>query len=186
MKKVLIGAMVILSLGVVGCNSKDTNTVNVMAVNKAEKVVKSEYISRLTRIGESTISNHEEGNEYDRKDSTSEVSDVQTYKPDRDRYKDYVENISTFRTEDEQINKLHDKLIETSLDVYNMSDEIVAIILESERIMDTNKKSDITEKEEKKVMEIIEKKDILRTQIYNQKEHVENILTELGNVLGVS
>ncbi|MEG2056810.1 MAG: hypothetical protein RRZ84_02730 [Romboutsia sp.] len=183
MKKAIIGAIVILSLGMFGCSKGESNDINVMAVNKAEKVVKSEYVSRLKKTGESTAGNYEEGNEYNSRYADSEIHEERIYGADRDRYKDYVESISTFRTEDEEINKLHDKLIETSLDVYNMLDEIVSISIEHKEIMD---KGDWTDNDEKRMGEIEEKQVVLEDMIENQQEHVENILGELGNILGVN
>ncbi len=179
MKKVLIGLMVILALGIVGCSSKDSNAINVMSANKAEKVVKSEYASRLKWASEN-ISNFEE---YHSKYSESKITEEIMYGAKRDRCKDYIEDISTFRTEDEEVNKLHDKLIETSLDVYNMLDEKIKLGQEWNTILE---KDNETEADEKRIYEIDERQEMLSNMVENQEEHVENILLELGDVLGVN
>lgn len=183
MKKVLIGAMVLLSLGIAGCTNKGQDAINVMSVNKAEKVVKSEYVSRLKRITSNTVGNFSDGNEYSNRYSESDIFEEKIYGADRDRYKDYVENISTFRTEDEEINKLHDKLIEVSIDVYNMLDEKIKLGKEQNIIFE---KENETDADEKRSDEIDERQDILEDMIENQQEHVENILSELSEVLGLN
>lgn len=194
MKKILIGLGLILSLGLVGCTESSNDDINVMSVNEAEEVVKSEYASRLERIMENTIFNNEyislddedrakKEDEYDKKYVDCEVVDEQFYGGERDRYKDYTEGLSTFRTEDEEINKLHDKLIEVSLDVYNMLNEKIELAIEYDGLM--TKEDDATESDFNRMDEIDSRDDILADLIDNQIEHIENIGVEIFTVLGV-
>lgn len=173
--------IIALSISLVGC-SNTSNKVNVMPANKVEEVVKSEYASRMERIIKSTIHNYGEDNEYDKRYLNSKNPDEQFYGADRDRYKDYIENISTFRTDDEGINKLHDKLIEVSLDVDNMLNERVELAIEEENLYAKDK---LTEAEDKRIDEIDERENKLEDLIDNQEEHVQNILDELAQTLGL-
>lgn len=180
MKKILIGLVLILSLGLVGCSQSSNGDINVMSVNKAEKVVKSEYASRMKRANE--IFSFDKFEEYHTKYSESNITEEIKYGANRDMYKEYVEVISTFRTEDEEVNKLHDKLIEISLDLYSMLDESIELGAEWNNILNSNQDRDITDKEEDRLNEIEEKNSILSDMIKNQEEHIDNILTELSNL----
>lgn len=181
MKKIL-GLVMLLSLSLVGC-SNSTNNINVMKANKAETVVKSEYVSRMKRAFEKKTSI-----EYREKYLESQIIDELMYGGERDSYKDFIEDVSTFRTEDEDINKLHDKMIEVSLDLYNMYDEEINLGIEEENIYNKSEelKRDITDDEDVKLDEIMERKDILKEMIDNQEEHLKNITEEIGNTLGLN
>ncbi len=170
MKKIL-GFVMLLSLSLVGC-SNSTNNINVMKANKAETVVKSEYVSRMKRAFEKKTSI-----EYREKYLESQIIDELMYGGERDSYKDFIEDVSTFRTEDEDINKLHDKMIEVSLDLYNMYDEEINLGIEEEYIYNKSEelKRDITDDEYAKLDEIMERKDVLKEMIDNQEEHLQNI-----------
>lgn len=172
----------LLSLSLVGC-SNSTNNINVMKANKAETVVKSEYVSRMKRAFEKKTSI-----EYREKYLESQIIDELMYGGERDSYKDFIEDVSTFRTEDEDINKLHDKMIEVSLDLYNMYDEEINLGIEEENIYNKSEelKRDITDDEDVKLDEIMERKDILKEMIDNQEEHLKNITEEIGNTLGLN
>ena len=181
MKKIL-GLVMLLSLSLVGC-SNSTNNINVMKANKAETVVKSEYVSRMKRAFEKKTSI-----EYREKYLESQIIDELMYGGERDSYKDFIEDVSTFRTEDEDINKLHDKMIEVSLDLYNMYDEEINLGIEEENIYNKSEelKRDITDDEDVKLDERMERKDILKEMIDNQEEHLKNITEEIGNTLGLN
>ena len=182
MKQKLLCIMVLLSLSLVGC-SNSTNDINVMKADKAETVVKSEYVSRMKRAVE-----NKKSEEYKEKYSESEIIDELMYGGERDSYKDFIEDVSTFRTEDEDINKLHDKMIEVSLDLYNMYDEEINLGIEEEDIYNKSEelKRDITDDEDAKLDEIMERKDVLKEMIDNQEEHLQNITEEIGNTLGLN
>ena len=181
MKKIL-GFVMLLSLSLVGC-SNSTNNINVMKANKAETVVKSEYVSRMKRAFEKKTSI-----EYREKYLESQIIDELMYGGERDSYKDFIEDVSTFRTEDEDINKLHDKMIEVSLDLYNMYDEEINLGIEEEDIYNKSEelKRDITDDEDAKLDEIMERKDVLKEMIDNQEEHLQNITEEIGKTLGLN
>lgn len=193
MRKILIGAMTLVScLGLVGCTSSD-NKINITPINKAEKVVKSEYVSRIKRLVDDTISNDEvvlnedeeaeKEDEYDKKYLESEVLEEKFHGGDRDRYKEFTEGLSTFRTEDEEINKLHDKLIEVSTDIYNMYNEKIELAVEKDKMYSKDHKT--TDADYKRIDEIDERIDVLEDMIDNQTEHVGNIGNEIFTTLGV-
>ena len=192
-KKFLIGVMTLLPcLGLVGCTSSN-NKLNITPINKSEKVVKSEYVSRIKRLIESTISNDEivlnedeeaeKEDEYDKKYLESEVLEEKFNGGNRDRYKDFTEGLSTFRIEDEEINKLHDKLIEVSTDIYNMYNEKIELAVEKDKMYAKDHKT--SDADYKRIDEIDERDEILEDMIENQIEHTGNIGNEIFNTLGV-
>lgn len=194
MKKIIISIMTLVScLGLVGCTSSD-NELNITPLNKAEKVVKSEYVSRIKRLVNDTISNDEvvlnedeeaeKEDKYDKKYLEAKIYEEQKYGGNRDRYKDFTEGLSTFRTDDEEINKLHDKLIEVSTDVYNMHNETIELGIEKETLSNKDVKS-ITEADDKRADEVLERMKALEDMIDNQIEHVGNIGDEIFNTLGI-
>lgn len=192
MKKILIGIVVLSVLSLVGCGNTESNNIELMSTDKAEVVVKSEYVSRVKRLAESTIGNDEiildeeekaeKEDEYDKKYLESKVLEEQFLGGDRDRYKDFTVGLSTFRTEDEEINKLHDKLIEVSLDVYNMLNENIELAIELDSLYDKEK---MTETDANRMDEIEDRQEILEDMIDNQIEHTGNIGKEIFNILGV-
>ena len=175
MKNILL--LVLVSMfGLVGCSSSiDGNNINLISSQKAEVVVKSEYVSRLTRLCESTIylSYDEEKEQYISKYYESKVLQEKHYGGDRDIYKDLTEGLSAFRTKDDDINKLHYKLIEVSLDIYNLYKEYIDLGYELngmyERLMD-RKVKDFTDEEHEICEEIDERLDIIETMIENQED----------------
>lgn len=193
-RKMLIGVIISLSCtAMIGCTSSK-NELNITSINKAEKVVKSEYVSRIKRLVENTLNNDvvilkdevttEKEDKYDQKYLESKIFEENFYGGDRDRYKDFTEGLSTFRTEDDEINKLHDKLIEVSTDIYNMYNETIELGIEKEALSNKDVKS-ITDTDEKRVDEVFERMDTLEDMIENQQEHVGNIGDEIFNTLGV-
>lgn len=189
-KKILnLSFFIICLILTVGCtNSSSQNNLSLTPLDKAEVVVKSEYVSRIKRLLEATIRNDvyvslnandraEKEDDYDKVYLESTVLEEQFFGGDRDRFKDFVIGLSTFRTSDEEINNLHDKLIEVSLDVYSMLDENIELGIEAEGL-------DIFEEKER--LDVIdERQDALEDMIDNQREHAGNILTEVFDILGV-
>lgn len=173
MKKLIIGAIVILSLGIVGCEDKQ------------EKVILSEYKDRLERVYNETIKGNytkkylgEKEDEYaDRYKDSTNAAEMSGNGAIRDRYKDFVEDISTYGVEDEEINKLHNKLIEVSANVYDLYSEYI----ESSDKLGTmeevdNPNYDNMDNISENMSETIKK-------ARNQEEHVINLLEEIGNKL---
>lgn len=168
----------ILCLGLIGCNDINKNGIDIMSSSKSEEVVKSEYASRFGRLIENTIKN----DEYDEPYIDSEVLEEQYNAGDRDRFKDFTEGLSTFRTKDEEINSLHDKLIEVSLDVYNMYNELISLAFEMDNIYAGE---NISDTQFDRIDEINERHDMLRGMIENQIEHVGNIGGDIVSILGL-
>lgn len=167
MKKGLLLLLTILTLSIsVGCN-------------KAEKVVKSEYVSRMERLTHDTIRNTEG---YKEKYIDSEVVNEKYLGGKRDSYKDFADGLSTFRTEDEEINKLHDKLKEVSIDLDNIINEMIELEKEQTKLYD---KSDSTEKDDKRLEEIYKRQDTLEDMLKNQEEHIGNIGQEIFKKIGL-
>jgi len=198
MKKILVPLIIVLALSIVGCSNSNitTNAINIMSVSKAEKVAKYDYAAMLNRLIEKTLNNDElvtnKDDEskyeykYDEKYLKSDVPLEKSLGGTRDRYKDFIEGISTFRTEDEEINKLHDNLIEVCLDIHTMINE--AIELEKQNIeLDKVEATNLDEIKTKndKMMEAIEKCEILETMINNQIEQIDNIVDDISTLLGV-
>lgn len=166
MKKILVILILTLSFGLVGCS-------------KAEKVVNSEYVSRMERLTHDTIRNTEV---YNEKYLDSEVVNEKYLGGKRDSYKDFADGLSTFRTEDEEINKLHDNIREVSLDLYNRINEKIELEREQTKLYS---KSDLTDEEETRLKEIEKRQDALEDVLKNQEEHIGNIGYEISKKIGL-
>ncbi|WP_170075931.1 hypothetical protein [Paraclostridium dentum] len=166
MKKILVALIMLLSLSLVGCS-------------KAEKVVNSEYVSRMERLTHDTIRNTEV---YNEKYLDSEVVNEKYLGGKRDSYKDFADGLSAFRTEDEEINKLHDKIRDVSLDLYNRINEKIQLEREQTKLYS---KSDLTDEEEKRLKEIEKRQNELEDMLKNQEEHIGNIGYEISKKIGV-
>lgn len=165
MKKILAILIFTLSFGLAGCS-------------KVEKVVNSEYVSRMESLTHDTIRNTEA---YDEKYFDSEVVNEKYLAGKRDSYKDFADGLSTFITEDEEINKLHNNLKEVSMDLYNIINE--KIELEKEQVKLYNK-SNLTEKEDNRLKEIEKRQDILEDMLGNQEGNIGNIGNEILKKIG--
>ncbi len=167
MKKGLLLLITILVLSIsVGCN-------------KAEKVVKSEYVSRIERLTHDTIRNTEV---YNEKYLDSEVVNEKYLAGKRDSYKDFADGLATFRTEDEEINKLHYKIQEVSLDLYERINEKIELEREQTKLYS---KVDLTDKEEQRLKEIDKRQNTLEDILKNQEEHIGNIGYEISKKIGL-
>ncbi|MDB8802751.1 hypothetical protein PN294_11160 [Romboutsia sp. 1001216sp1] len=171
MKKVLLGAIVLLALGVVGCSSGE----------KQEKVIISEYKDRLERAYNKTIKGNytktylgEKEDEYaDRYKDSENIAEMSGNGAIRDRYKDFVEDISTYGVEDMEINSLHNKLIEVSTNVYD---------LYAEYIESSGKLGDMEEVDNPdydSMNNIAETMTETIEEARNQEKHVVNLLKEI-------
>lgn len=184
MKKIIIGITVILALGLVGCSeekgSNDAkNDIKTMSTSKAEKLDKLEYASRFKKLSDDNFT----GTEHEEKYSDSKLEVEKESGADRDIYKNLAEGLSTFKSEDEGINQLHDKVIELSTDVYTMANERIELGREGEKLK--SKEGDLTEKEKHRLDEITDKISLLQDMIDNQKEQVSYIGKEIGGILGI-
>lgn len=174
---------------IVGCsNSASKDDISLTPSDKAEVVVKSEYVSRLTRLSDETLTMgyDEKTEKYDKKYENSKGLKEKFHGGDRDMYKDFTEGLSTFRTKDDELNELHDKLIEVSLDVYDLYKELIDLDYEKDNMYDdleSRKVKDFTDDEHEKMDEIYDRMDIVETMIENQEEHVENILSEMNDFI---
>lgn len=102
MKRTLVGVIFVLMIGLVGCNqSTQKSNLNIMSSNEAEKVIETEYISRMKRSLKSTLYDYEENGKYYSMYKDKEICDEVIYGRDKERYKYFIEDISTFRTENE-------------------------------------------------------------------------------------
>lgn len=176
MKKIIIGITVILALGLVGCSeeksSNDTkNNIKTMSTSKAEKLDKLEYAIKWKSLQDDIFANYE----YNERYSDSKVSEERLSGGDRDMYKDLANVLSTFRSEDEGINQLHDKMIELSTDVSNMINERIDIVREAEKI---DPKGNMPEKEGQRY-------SVLGDMSSNQKEQINYIRKEIAGILGI-
>lgn len=163
MKKILLGLILILSLGAIGCNNQNKN-IKLTNANNAEKVVKSEYSSRIQRLFKDTLSSDIDENKYTK----------------IDRYKDFTEKLSTFRTNDDEFNFLHDKMIEVSLDIYNMRSKAKDLYYKYENLKDKD-----DETNEKKLEKLDKQIDELLLKVKNQEEHWDNIAKEMNKSLEI-
>lgn len=182
MKKIIIGITVILALGLVGCagEEKSSNDTKLMSASKAEKVDKLEYASRFKKLSDDNF----RGNEHEEKYSDSKLEVEKESGADRDIYKNLAEGLSTFRSEDEGINMLHDKTIEFSTDVYNMANERIELGREGEKLK--SKEGNLTEKEKQRLDEINDKIYLLKDMIDNQKKQLSYIGEEIAGTLGIN
>lgn len=183
----LIGIVSLLGFGVVGCsdNKEEKEKLNITPKENAEEVVCTEYITRLGKVVQDTIYNYEENNKYDKYENSYEKehsskddynSNEYIYGDNKERYKDLIEEITKFKPDDENIDKLHDKIIEVSRDIYNKYIEIINIGLEENKI---NKKETLSKEDEEKLDKLEEQQDVLEDEIENQEKHLENISTEI-------
>ncbi len=69
-----------------------------------------------------------------------------------------------------------------------MYDEEINLGIEEEDIYNKSEelKRDITDDEDAKLDEIMERKDVLKEMIDNQEEHLQNITEEIGKTLGLN
>ena len=112
MKKILIVSIIVLSFLTVGCG------------NSIDKLSNNEYVEKLTTTLENTIAAaYSEGinfknDEYSEKYEDNDVAN-------KERFKDFIDDITNFKADDEKLNNFNNKIIEASKEVYNMLDEVV-------------------------------------------------------------
>lgn len=186
-KKILLILMIsILGFGVVGCSdSNKKEKLNITPKENAEEVVCTEYITRLGKVVQDTIYNYEEDNKYDKYEKEYEKehsskddynSNEYIYGDNKERYKDLIEGITKFKPDDENIDKLHDKIIEVSSDIYNKYTDIINIGLKENEI---NKKEKLSKEEEQQLDDLVKQQDSLVDEIEQQENHLKNISTEI-------
>lgn len=140
MRKLLIVFIIGLSLLSVGCGES------------SEKLTNNEYVAKLTTTIKDTIESV-----YLKAEDLKENSDLE----DKEKFNEFIKSITKFKTDDESINMLNDKMIEVSKEVYNMLDERINL---------------------KKYSEEYNK---LTKQISEKKDEIATIIIELYNKLGI-
>lgn len=133
MRKLLIGIILVLALGAVGCSSKnDIMELNLTPENKVEVLSRSEYMLRLEELFQENkffgISEDEympkykedleKLKEYFSKDNQEVKERMESIKMYFVNEKRIAEGLSSFKSEDDDINKIHYELFKVYKESY--------------------------------------------------------------------
>lgn len=128
MKKILISFLLIIPLVLTGCSSYNSNISKGKESLKVEVLSKDKYLNKLNELLNETIlppyylsTNPQEfqGDKYTKKYEKYKNYDVekQNNLADRDRYKDFLENITKFKPNDDDMNRFHNRIIKYAVSI---------------------------------------------------------------------
>lgn len=196
MRKVLIVFIVIFSLGLVACSNgnignntnkkqdankekttKMVNGVEVTLTDKAKKIENYEYVDEFQNLFNKLYKKYGEKVHHPDRDS------IEYYKASKAQHKEFVESLSKFRTNDENVNKYHDELIEIFLNRVKLNGDMIKLIEERYKLKE---KDSITDDDQKMIDRFRNQIEVLKEMIENSGVKNTECIEKLEDALGVT
>ncbi|WP_024621581.1 hypothetical protein [Metaclostridioides mangenotii] len=196
MKKVLLVFAVIISLGLVACSNgnignnannkqdinkekttKIVNGVEVTLTDKAKKIENYEYVDEFQNLFNKLYKKYGEKVHHPDRDS------IEYYKASKAQHKELVESLSKFRTNDENVNKYHDQLIDIFSNRVKLNGDMIKLIEEKNKLKE---KDNITDDDQKNIDKFSNQIEVLKKMIENSGVKNTKCIERLEEVLGVT
>ncbi|WP_304341029.1 hypothetical protein [Metaclostridioides mangenotii] len=196
MKKVLLVFAVIISLGLVACSNgnignntnnkqdinkekttKIVNGVEVTLTDKAKKIENYEYVDEFQNLFNKLYKKYGEKVHHPDRDS------IEYYKASKAQHKEFVESLSKFRTNDENVNKYHDQLIEIFSNRVKINGDMIKLIEEKNKLKD---KDSITDDDQKNIDKFSNQIEVLKKMIENSGVKNTECIEKLEDALGAT
>ncbi len=186
----------IISLGLVACSNgnignnankkqdankekttKIVNGVEVTLTDKAKKIENYEYVDEFQNIFNKLYKKYGEKVHHSDRDS------IEYYKASKAQHKEFVGSLSKFRTNDENVNKYHDELIEIFLNRVKLNGDMIKLIEEKNKLKD---KDSITDDDQKNIDKFSNQIEVLKEMIENSGVKNTECIEKLENALGAT